>query len=121
MPENMWFTLVSAICIEIWDVLSSGSAKSEDAVESEDSRETLKVDENEAAIEPTPETDGDDSESKLEVDQDENTTEGDQTTLSYDQLKAKSENPVTGIDFKRREVCFYTITYIFLVIPLPQH
>ena len=25
-------------------------------------------------------------------------------TYTYDQLKAKSENPVTGIDFKRREV-----------------
>lgn len=26
------------------------------------------------------------------------------STFSYDQLKSKSENPVTGIDFKRREV-----------------
>ncbi|KAL9254368.1 Villin-2-like protein [Drosera capensis] len=30
-------------------------------------------------------------------------TEGTQSTFSYDQLKARSENPVTGIDFKRRE------------------
>ena len=30
-----------------------------------------------------------------------------QSTFSYEQLKAKSENPVTGIDFKRREVCFF--------------
>ncbi|CAM8963769.1 unnamed protein product [Rhodiola kirilowii] len=30
-------------------------------------------------------------------------TENTQSTFSYDQLKAKSENPVTGIDFKRRE------------------
>ncbi|XP_050383825.1 villin-3 [Argentina anserina] len=29
--------------------------------------------------------------------------ESGQSTFSYDQLKAKSENPVTGIDFKRRE------------------
>uniref|UniRef100_A0A7N0V1Y7 HP domain-containing protein n=1 Tax=Kalanchoe fedtschenkoi TaxID=63787 RepID=A0A7N0V1Y7_KALFE len=30
-------------------------------------------------------------------------TENSQSTFSYDQLKARSENPVTGIDFKRRE------------------
>lgn len=33
-----------------------------------------------------------------------------QSTFTYEQLKAKSENPVTGIDFKRREVCFYFIS-----------
>lgn len=35
--------------------------------------------------------------------QSENDTESTQSTFSYDQLKAKSDNPVTGIDFKRRE------------------
>ncbi|XP_010088412.2 villin-3 [Morus notabilis] len=35
--------------------------------------------------------------------QDENDSEGSLSTFSYDQLKAKSDNPVTGIDFKRRE------------------
>lgn len=39
--------------------------------------------------------------------QSENDTESTQSTFSYDQLKAKSDNPVTGIDFKRREVGSY--------------
>ncbi|XP_062117736.1 villin-3 [Humulus lupulus] len=41
------------------------------------------------------------SEPKQETVQFEN--DGSLSTFSYDQLKAKSENPVTGIDFKRRE------------------
>jgi hypothetical protein len=44
------------------------------------------------------ESNGDDSEPK-----DDNGGESTGSTFSYDQLKAKSENPVTGIDFKRRE------------------
>ncbi|KAM7264597.1 hypothetical protein ACFE04_002280 [Oxalis oulophora] len=42
-----------------------------------------------------------DSEPKPEISLDENGRS--QTTFSYDQLKSKSDNPVTGIDFKRRE------------------
>ncbi|XVF75782.1 hypothetical protein PTKIN_Ptkin13bG0214500 [Pterospermum kingtungense] len=49
---------------------------------------------------------GEYSEPKQETEQqEENGSGGTQSTFSYDQLKAKSENPVTGIDFKRREVC----------------
>ncbi|MBA0850544.1 hypothetical protein Goshw_001161 [Gossypium schwendimanii] len=49
------------------------------------------------------ETSGEDSEPKQEREQDENGNGSTQSTFSYEQLKAKSENPVTGIDFKRRE------------------
>ncbi|KAK9065757.1 hypothetical protein SSX86_015158 [Deinandra increscens subsp. villosa] len=50
--------------------------------------------------EPVPETNEDDSSVK-ETDEDE---KGDtQSTYTYDQLKSKSTDPVTGIDFKKRE------------------
>lgn len=42
---------------------------------------------------------------KPEPEQDETGNDSSQTTFSYERLKAKSENPVTGIDLKRREVC----------------
>ncbi|KAL8493979.1 hypothetical protein ACS0TY_024960 [Phlomoides rotata] len=74
------------------------SAKIEDTNEIGNFKEVLKVTDTEA-VEPAPETNGDDSESKAEIDPD----ESGQSTFSYDQLKAKSDNPVTGIDFKRRE------------------
>nr|XP_011468035.1 PREDICTED: villin-3-like [Fragaria vesca subsp. vesca] len=41
--------------------------------------------------------------SEPKQEQDENGSESCQSTFSYDQLRAKSDNPVTGIDFKRRE------------------
>ncbi|XVF56156.1 hypothetical protein PTKIN_Ptkin06aG0094500 [Pterospermum kingtungense] len=69
-------------------------AKSEgDPSEAEDSQ---------VVAEPS-ETNEEDSEPKQEIDQDENGSGNTQITYSYEQLKAKSENPVTGIDFKRRE------------------
>ncbi|XP_057783919.1 villin-3 [Salvia miltiorrhiza] len=80
----------------------SAPVKGEDANETEDSKEDVKVKENET-VETAPETNGEDSGSKPEADQDENSSESGQSTFSYDQLKAKSDNPVTGIDFKRRE------------------
>lgn len=43
------------------------------------------------------------SEPKQETVQDGNDGESSLSTFSYDQLKAKSDNPVTGIDFKQRE------------------
>ncbi|KAM3338414.1 villin-2 isoform X1 [Capsicum galapagoense] len=43
------------------------------------------------------------SEPKPELEQDEGGNESGQAIFSYEQLKAKSVNPVTGIDFKRRE------------------
>jgi hypothetical protein len=45
----------------------------------------------------------DDLPEKIEVDQDENNTGSVQTTFSLARLMAKSTDPVTGIDFKRRE------------------
>lgn len=32
---------------------------------------------------------------------------GGETTFSYDRLISKSTNPVRGIDYKRREVCYF--------------
>uniref|UniRef100_A0A2P2MLP7 HP domain-containing protein n=1 Tax=Rhizophora mucronata TaxID=61149 RepID=A0A2P2MLP7_RHIMU len=46
---------------------------------------------------------GEESEPKQGAQQDENASGSSQSTFSYDRLKAHSENPVTGIDFKRRE------------------
>ncbi|CAL5423308.1 unnamed protein product [Camellia sinensis] len=77
--------------------------KSENALsEVEDSKEDSEVKETEVA-EPVEESNGDDSESKQDVEQDENGSETNLSTFSYEQLRAHSENPVTGIDFKRRE------------------
>lgn len=53
------------------------------------------------------ETNGEDSETMPDSapaqEQDENGDENGQTTFPYERLMAKSENPVTGIDFRRRE------------------
>ncbi|KAK6151304.1 hypothetical protein DH2020_013939 [Rehmannia glutinosa] len=76
--------------------------KSEDAVEIEDSKEVSEVKETDT-VESVVETNGDDSGSKPDTEQDENGSESSRSTFSYEQLKAKSDNPVTGIDFKRRE------------------
>ncbi|CAI9099911.1 OLC1v1036806C1 [Oldenlandia corymbosa var. corymbosa] len=54
-------------------------------------------------VEPAVETNGDDPEPKPAAEEDENGGESTQSTFSYERLKAKSDNPVTGIDFKRRE------------------
>ncbi|KAL2466043.1 Villin-2 [Abeliophyllum distichum] len=78
------------------------AVKIENAPEGEDSKEAFEVKETKT-VEPIPETDGGDSGSKPESDLDENDTETTQSKFTYDQLKAKSDNPVTGIDFKRRE------------------
>jgi hypothetical protein len=32
---------------------------------------------------------------------------GGETTFNYDRLISKSTNPVSGIDYKRREVCYF--------------
>ncbi|KAE8684878.1 Villin-3 [Hibiscus syriacus] len=55
-------------------------------------------DSQEIAVAETGENNGEDSEQNASEDV------GDKCTYSYDQLKSKSENPVTRIDFKRREV-----------------
>lgn len=63
-------------------------------------QDSEKASEPKEVVEPT-ETNG--SEPKPEPEQDEVGNESGQAIFSYDQLKAKSDNPVTGIDFKRRE------------------
>ncbi|XP_073052229.1 villin-3-like [Primulina eburnea] len=78
------------------------AAKFEDSAEIENSKEVVEVKESET-IEPITETNVEDSGSKPDIDQDKNNTETSQSTFSYEQLKAKSDNPVTGIDYKRRE------------------
>lgn len=81
----------------------SAGIKSEMAVsETEDSQGVSDANDNEGAA-AVPESNGEDSAPKREEQQDDIGTEAGQSTFSYDQLKAKSENPVTGIDFKRRE------------------
>ncbi|KAI4363989.1 hypothetical protein MLD38_020136 [Melastoma candidum] len=53
---------------------------------------------------PVLETNEEDTQVKPEAEEDDTDgSENSATTFSYDRLKAKSENPVTGIDFKRRE------------------
>lgn len=39
--------------------------------------------------------------------QDESVIEPSDATFTYEQLKANSENAVTGIDYKRREVSWF--------------
>ncbi|XP_057547809.1 villin-3-like [Amaranthus tricolor] len=57
-----------------------------------------------ASVEPEFVSNGEESVSKDDAEQQELTGSGStQSTFSYEQLRAKSENPVTGIDFKRRE------------------
>ncbi|RZR85046.1 hypothetical protein BHM03_00011980 [Ensete ventricosum] len=48
------------------------------------------------------ESNGADSEVATNPQIDEN---GGESTFTYERLKAKSSNPVSGIDYKRREVC----------------
>ncbi|CAN4089904.1 unnamed protein product [Withania somnifera] len=59
-----------------------------------------KASEPKETVEPA-ETNG--SKPKPEPEQDEGGNESGQAIFSYEQLRAKSNNPVTGIDFKRRE------------------
>lgn len=59
----------------------------------------------ETAIVGHAETNGEDIGPKPEPEQEETGSDGSQTTFSYERLKAKSKNPVTRIDFKKREVC----------------
>ncbi|KAG8367888.1 hypothetical protein BUALT_Bualt16G0119400 [Buddleja alternifolia] len=76
--------------------------KSEDAAEIEESKRIAEVKVTETA-EPVLEANGELSGSKPDTNHDENGSGSSQSTFNYDQLKAKSDNPATGIDFKRRE------------------
>ncbi|KAL6987152.1 Villin-2 [Sarracenia purpurea var. burkii] len=78
--------------------------KNENALsEVEDSNGDSEVKKTEDVAEPVLESNGNDSRSQTEAEQDANGSETSQSTFSYEQLKAHSDNPVTGIDFKRRE------------------
>lgn len=78
----------------------SEEEKSESAnSETEGSQDVAEVKEVEEVV-----TGSENNSPNQETVQDENDSEGSLSTFSYDQLKAKSDNPVTGIDFKRREV-----------------
>ena len=63
-----------------------------------------------------PESNGEDSERKQDTEQEENDDGNSQSTFCYDQLKAHSDNPVKGIDFKRREVGPYSRCCILLLL-----
>lgn len=68
-------------------------------------------------VEPVAVANGEGCELKTQQEQDDNNSEGSQTIFSYERLKVKSGNPVTGIDFKRREVCgLNCIQYSFLMV-----
>lgn len=54
--------------------------------------------------EPKTERNDDESEPEKPAQPEANASEGSQTAFTYEQLIANSDNPVTGIDFKRREV-----------------
>ncbi|XP_019166090.1 PREDICTED: villin-2-like [Ipomoea nil] len=54
-------------------------------------------------VKPVAVANGEGCELKTQQEQDDNNSEGSPTIFSYERLKVKSANPVTGIDFKRRE------------------
>lgn len=72
-------------------------SKSEDAIPEAEASEGSEV------TEVSPESNGDDVGPKEEAEQETNGSAASQSTFSYEELRAHSENPVTGIDFKRRE------------------
>lgn len=75
-----------------------------EVTEESQNEEAIAVQETVSA-ESVPESNGEESVSKDDAEQQQETASGNtQSTFSYEQLRAKSENPVTGIDFKRREV-----------------
>ena len=84
----------------VW-VLAAETKSENDRSESEGPQEVAEIKESEE-VAPRSESNGGNSEPKQETVQENDSGSG--RTFSYDQLKAKSDNPVTGIDFKRREV-----------------
>ncbi|XP_049390533.1 villin-2 isoform X2 [Solanum stenotomum] len=77
-------------------VRSVDSGPAESDLSTAEVQDSEKVSEPKEIVEPA-ETNG------SEPEQDEGGNESGQAIFSYEQLKAKSDNPVTGIDFKRRE------------------
>ncbi|KAI4319610.1 hypothetical protein MLD38_033190 [Melastoma candidum] len=78
-------------------------AEGETIYVTEDSPETSEDSKSEVALPVLDNNDGDMQEKPDVGKEDNDGTESSATKFSYDQLKSKSENPVTGIDFKRRE------------------
>ncbi|XP_065635274.1 villin-2 isoform X3 [Quercus suber] len=81
-------------------VLAAETKSENDQSESEGPQEVAEIKVSEE-VAPRSENNGGNSEPKQETVQENDSGSG--QTFSYDQLKAKSDNPVTGIDFKRRE------------------
>ncbi|TMW86009.1 hypothetical protein EJD97_022082 [Solanum chilense] len=77
-------------------VRSVDSGPAESDLSTAEVQDSEKVSEPKEIVEPA-ETNG------SEPEQEEGGNESGQAIFSYEQLKAKSDNPVTGIDFKRRE------------------
>ncbi|KAG6769188.1 hypothetical protein POTOM_024805 [Populus tomentosa] len=80
---------------------TEGKSETQSEVEGSEGVAEVKEMEETASV---PESNGEDSERKQDTEQEENDDGNSQSTFSYDQLKARSDNPVKGIDFKRREV-----------------
>ena len=84
-------------------MLTAGTKSENVLSEVEDSTEGGEIKEAEVT-ESVLESNGNDSGLKQEAEKYANGSETSQKTFSYEQLKAHSVDPVTGIDFKRREV-----------------
>ncbi|KAJ6316643.1 hypothetical protein OIU78_019844 [Salix suchowensis] len=77
--------------------------KSETLSEAEGSEGAVEIKELEETASVSESNGGEDSERKQDTEQEEIDDGNSQSTFCYDQLKAHSDNPVKGIDFKRRE------------------
>lgn len=82
----------------------------------EETQETTEDQESEVVEPVVPESNDEESVSKDEAEEEDSASGSTQSTFSYEQLRARSENPVTGIDFKRREVGPPVRSIMFLII-----
>ena len=104
--NHMEMPLVS--CFWAWyKILCHAAPKETENTPSEVAEESPavpEVQETESVDPPVPESKAEESVSKDEPEQEETASGSTRSTFTYEQLRARSENPVTGIDFKRREV-----------------
>lgn len=77
----------------------SSSSTDEEADASEEASHETKVEE-----EVSPAVEEPEAKQEETAEQDDSVIDASGATFTYEQLRAKSENPVTGIDFKQREV-----------------
>ncbi|CAA7057149.1 unnamed protein product [Microthlaspi erraticum] len=82
---------------------TSPTRRSTSSNRSDDNPPTEAKDEADASEEAGHETKEEEEEVSAAVEQEETQEPESGVTFSYEQLRAKSENPVTGIDYKRRE------------------